>query len=67
MDEVVVADDVRESVMAIFLIAVGAILLLSFFGMAGAFGKTIDAFWEVLLGWRVLRCRLFCSGLAEVW
>lgn len=41
-DEVVVSDDVRESVVAIALVAVGAVLLLSFFGMAGNVGRTID-------------------------
>lgn len=41
-DETVVSDDVRESIVAIALIAVGAILLLSFFGMAGAVGRVAD-------------------------
>lgn len=35
-------DDVRESVMAIALVAVGAVILLSFFGMAGKVGMVID-------------------------
>lgn len=63
MDEVVVADDVRESVIAIFLIAVGAILLLSFFGMAGAFGKTIDAFLGSAVGLARIAVPIIFFGL----
>ncbi len=63
VDEVVVADDVRESVMAIFLIAVGAILLLSFFGMAGAFGKTIDAFLGSAVGLARIAVPIILFGL----
>ncbi len=58
-----VADDVRESVMAIFLIAVGAILLLSFFGMAGAFGKTIDAFLGSAVGLARIAVPIILFGL----
>lgn len=41
-EEVLAGDDVRESVMAIALVAVGAVILLSFFGMAGKVGMVID-------------------------
>lgn len=49
-DEIVVSDDVRESVMAIALVAVGAVLLLSFFGMAGKVGDSIDTFLSNIVG-----------------
>lgn len=41
-EESIVSDDVRESIVAIALIAVGAILLLSFFGLAGNVGATVN-------------------------
>ncbi|MBI1908317.1 DNA translocase FtsK 4TM domain-containing protein [Candidatus Uhrbacteria bacterium] len=49
-DEVMVGDDVRESIVAIGLIAVGAILLLAFFGMAGQVGRTVDGFLAANVG-----------------
>jgi S-DNA-T family DNA segregation ATPase FtsK/SpoIIIE len=49
-DEPMVSDDVRESIVAIGLIAVGAILLLSFFGLAGNVGKTVDGVLAQMIG-----------------
>ncbi|HCC83299.1 TPA: cell division protein FtsK [Candidatus Uhrbacteria bacterium] len=49
-DEPMISDDVRESIVAIGLIAVGAILLLSFFGLAGNVGKTVDGVLSQMIG-----------------
>ena len=49
-DEPLLSDDVRQSVMAIVLSAVAAVIGLSFFGMAGSFGSSLDGFLAVLLG-----------------
>ena len=64
VDEVVVADDVRESVMAIFLLRWGQFCSFRFLAWRARLAKPSTRFWEVPWGWRVLRCRLFCSGLA---
>lgn len=62
-DDVRVGDDVRESVVAIFLIAVGAILLLSFFGMAGKVGETVDGFLSGMVGLARIVVPLLLFGL----
>lgn len=49
-NEPMISDDVRESIVAIGLIAVGAILLLSFFGIAGNIGKTVDGVLAQMVG-----------------
>lgn len=59
----IVADDVRESIVAIFLIAVGAILLLSFFGMAGKFGIAVDGFLSGAVGLARIAVPLLLFGL----
>jgi S-DNA-T family DNA segregation ATPase FtsK/SpoIIIE len=41
-DEIGLSDEVRKSIVAIAIVAVGVLLLLSFFGFAGTFGATID-------------------------
>ncbi len=48
--EPMISDDVRESIVAIGLIALGAILLLSFFGLAGNVGKTVDGVLAQMIG-----------------
>ena len=49
-DEPIVGDEVKQSIFAIVLVAVGAILFLAFFGMAGAFGDMIDSWLSTFLG-----------------
>ena len=49
-DEPIIGDEVKQSIFAIILVAVGAILLLAFFGMAGALGDTIDGWLSTFLG-----------------
>lgn len=41
-DEPIVGDEVKQSVFAILLAALGAILLLAFFNLAGTFGQALD-------------------------
>lgn len=43
-------DDVRQSVMAIGLAAIGAVIGLAFFGLAGSFGSGLDNFLATILG-----------------
>ncbi len=43
-------DDVKQSIMAIGLAAVGAIIALSFFGLAGSFGSWVDDILATALG-----------------
>ena len=50
LDEPLMGDDVRQSVMAIILAALGAVLALSFFGFAGNVGSWIDGHLAALLG-----------------
>lgn len=50
VDEPMMGDDVRQSVMAIVLAALGAVLVLSFFGFAGNVGSWIDGNLASLLG-----------------
>lgn len=50
MDEPLMGDDVRQSVMAIVLAALGAVLALSFFGFAGNVGAWIDGNLASFLG-----------------
>lgn len=42
IDEPLLGDDVRQSVMAILLAAIGAVIALAFFGLAGGFGMWLD-------------------------
>lgn len=42
IDEPLLGDDVRQSVMAIVLAAIGAVIALAFFGLAGGFGMWLD-------------------------
>ena len=48
--ESLLGDDVRQSVLAIMLAAVGAVIALSFFGLAGAFGVWLDGVLSYVLG-----------------
>ncbi len=41
-DDIGLSDEVRKSIVAIVFVAVGALMLLSFFGFAGTFGETLD-------------------------
>jgi len=41
-DDIGLSDEVRKSIVAIVFVAIGALMLLSFFGFAGTFGETID-------------------------
>lgn len=50
IDEPLLGDDVRQSVMAIVVAAFGAVLLLSFFGFAGGVGVWLDGQLASLLG-----------------
>ncbi len=50
IDEPLMGDDVRQSVMAIVLAALGAVLALSFFGFAGNVGVWLDGHLASLLG-----------------
>ena len=50
IDEPMMGDDVRQSVMAIVLAALGAVLVLSFFGFAGNVGSWIDGALASFLG-----------------
>lgn len=50
IDEPMMGDDVRQSVMAIVLAALGAVLVLSFFGFAGNVGSWIDGNLASFLG-----------------
>lgn len=49
-DEALVSDEVRKSVFAILLVAFGAIMLLSFFGLAGSVGDWFDNELATILG-----------------
>lgn len=48
--ESLLGDDVRQSVMAIGLAAVGAVIGLAFFGLAGSFGNGLDSILATILG-----------------
>jgi S-DNA-T family DNA segregation ATPase FtsK/SpoIIIE len=48
--EPMLGDDVRQSVMAIGLAAIGAVIGLAFFGLAGSFGSGLDNFLATILG-----------------
>jgi S-DNA-T family DNA segregation ATPase FtsK/SpoIIIE len=50
IDEPLLGDDVRQSVMAIALAAIGAVIALAFFGLAGGFGMWLDGFLAAGLG-----------------
>lgn len=50
IEEPLLGDDIRQSVMAIVLAALGAVLLLSFFGFAGNVGSWIDGNLATFLG-----------------
>lgn len=50
IDEPLMRDDVRQSVLAIVVAAIGAVLALSFFGFAGGVGVWIDGYLALLLG-----------------
>lgn len=50
VSEPILGDDVRQSVMAIGLAAVGAVIGLAFFGLAGSFGSALDGFLATILG-----------------
>lgn len=48
--EPLLGDDVRQSVMAIVIAAVGAVITLAFFGLAGGFGMWLDGVLAAALG-----------------
>lgn len=50
VNEPILGDDVRQSVMAIGLAAVGAVIGLAFFGLAGSFGNGLDSILATVLG-----------------
>jgi len=50
VSEPLLGDDVRQSVMAIGLAAVGAVIGLAFFGLAGSFGNGLDNILATVLG-----------------
>lgn len=50
VDEPMLGDDVRQSVMAIGLAAIGAVIGLAFFGLAGSFGNGLDSLLATILG-----------------
>ncbi len=50
IDEPLLGDDVRQSVMAIVLAAIGAVIALAFFGLAGGFGMWLDGVLATGLG-----------------
>jgi DNA segregation ATPase FtsK/SpoIIIE, S-DNA-T family len=50
IDEPLFGDDVRQSVMAIVLAAIGAVIALAFFGLAGGFGVWLDGVLASALG-----------------
>lgn len=49
-EEPIIGDEVKQSIFAILLVAFGAILLLAFFGMAGAVGDMLDGYLSTFLG-----------------
>ncbi len=63
-DEVIVSDDVRESIVAIVCVAIGAVLFLSFFGMAGNAGQQINATLSTGIGLARIVVPLLLFGLA---
>lgn len=50
VSEPILGDDVRQSVMAIGLAAIGAVIGLAFFGLAGSFGSGLDSILATILG-----------------
>ncbi len=50
MDEPLLGDDVRQSVMAIVLAAIGTVIALAFFGLAGGFGVWLDGVLSYAMG-----------------
>lgn len=44
------SDDIRQSVMAIALVAIGVVMILAFFGLAGTFGAWLDGVLAIFLG-----------------
>lgn len=49
-EEITGNDDVRQSIMAIALVAIGAVMALAFFGLAGGFGAWLDGVLASMLG-----------------